>query len=253
LRHNHVPWSLGPSRTKQVSESAAWSATAAAGSAEVADDKSAAAGRHAERSATDTSASTNTTPPPTTTAAGSASGSAAPDVGGLIGSGGDDTGGLGGLGTKGAGPGGGGAGDGTIGLGTIGTIGHGAGRGDGQGFGAGQGRLGGAHVAAAPQVKLDIATEGNLPKEIARRIVRQNLGRFRLCYENALRDDPTAKGRIVVRFVVGADGQVVSSVVDSSTMSDAVGGCVSRGMTSLQFPSFEGITKVIATVTFAPA
>jgi hypothetical protein len=228
LRHNKVPWSLGPSKTKQVSDSAAWTATAAAGTIEVADDKSAAAGRHAERSATETSATaptapTNTAPPPPTVEP------------------------TGGLGMTGTGPGGGG--EGTIGLGTIGTIGHGAGGGEGQGYG----RLGGAHVAAAPQVRLDITTEGKLPKEIARRIVRQNLGRVRLCYENALRNNPSEAGKLVVQFVVGADGQVVSSVVASTELDDSASGCVSRGMTNLQFPSFEGITKVTATLTFAPS
>jgi hypothetical protein len=57
LRHNHVAWSLGPNKEKKVADSAAWSATAAAGSESVGDDHSTAAGRHAERSATDTETS----------------------------------------------------------------------------------------------------------------------------------------------------------------------------------------------------
>src|SRR5262249_37300578 len=32
---------------------------------------------------------------------------------------------------------------------------------------------------------------GNLPPEVVQRIVRQNFGRFRLCYENGLRNNPT--------------------------------------------------------------
>src|SRR5579859_3388613 len=56
-----------------------------------------------------------------------------------------------GLSLSGAGGGGGGRGEG-IGLGDIGAVGHGAGTGTGQGFGSGAGRLGGAHMVAAPRL-----------------------------------------------------------------------------------------------------
>jgi hypothetical protein len=64
LLHNHVRWSLGPGREKQVSASAAW--TAAQGSTEIAvtDERSGAAGRHAEREAADTAASAAPSPSP---------------------------------------------------------------------------------------------------------------------------------------------------------------------------------------------
>jgi hypothetical protein len=66
LRHNHVTWALGPGKEKKVSESAAWTAAAGAGSEVVTEDHSYAAGRDGERSAADTSA---------TSGGGSASGS----------------------------------------------------------------------------------------------------------------------------------------------------------------------------------
>jgi hypothetical protein len=59
LRHNGVTWSLGPRMEKKLADSAAWSAAKGAAAEVATDDKSAAAGRHAERSATDTAASTN--------------------------------------------------------------------------------------------------------------------------------------------------------------------------------------------------
>src|SRR5437588_591059 len=76
------------------------------------------------------------------------------------------------------------SGEGTVGRGNLGTLGHGAGGGDG--FGAGHGRLGGGHVARAPTIALTLSARGDVAKEVATRIVRQNLGRFRLCYENQL-------------------------------------------------------------------
>ena len=116
--------------------------------------------------------------------------------------------GAGGLGLSGIGEGGGGRGEG-IGLGGIGTLGHGAGTGTGQGFGSGHGRLGGSHRAKPPQVRMGATqVSGRLPPEVIQRIVRQNFGRFRLCYENGLRNNPNLQGRVSVRFVIGRDGAV---------------------------------------------
>ena len=119
-----------------------------------------------------------------------------------------DSFGAGGLGLSGIGEGGGGRGEG-IGLGYIGTLGHGAGTGTGQGFGIGHGRLGGSHStkrAAGPHGRDQV--NGRLPPEVIQRIVRQNFGRFRLCYENGLRNNPNLQGRVSVRFVIGRDGAV---------------------------------------------
>ena len=106
--------------------------------------------------------------------------------------------GAGGLGLSGIGEGGGGRGEG-IGLGNIGTIGHGAGTGTGQGFGSGHGRLGGSHQTkrARRSAWARRSVSGRLPPEVIQRIVRQNFGRFRLCYENGLRNNPNLQGRVV--------------------------------------------------------
>ena len=123
-----------------------------------------------------------------------------------------DSFGAGGLGLSGIGEGGGGRGEG-IGLGNIGTIGHGAGTGTGQGFGNGHGRLGGAHQTRPPSLRQGATqVNGRLPPEVIQRIVRQNFGRFRLCYENGLRTNPNLQGRVAVKFVIDRDG-AVSNVV----------------------------------------
>jgi hypothetical protein len=104
--------------------------------------------------------------------------------------------GAGGLGLSGIGEGGGGRGEG-IGLGNIGTIGHGSGTGTGSGFGRGHGRLGGTHKAKAPKVRMGATSvSGRLPPEVIQRIVRQNYGRLRLCYEAGLRSNPSLQGRV---------------------------------------------------------
>jgi hypothetical protein len=161
--------------------------------------------------------------------------------------------GAGGLGLSGIGEGGGGRGEG-IGLGSIGTIGHGAGTGTGQGFGSGHGRLGRSHRARPPRVRMGATSvSGRLPPEVIQRIVRQNFGRFRLCYENGLRNNPNLQGRVSVRFVIGRDGRV-SNVGGGGDIPDGgVISCVTRAFYGLSFPQPEGgIVTVSYPIVFTP-
>ncbi|HEU4408182.1 MAG TPA: AgmX/PglI C-terminal domain-containing protein [Polyangiaceae bacterium] len=164
----------------------------------------------------------------------------------------------GGLGLSGVGEGGGGRGEG-IGLGRVGTIGHGSGQGTGQGFGSGQGRLGGGgrldgSRAGSPQLRGGNAqVSGRLSPEVIQRIVRQNFGRFRLCYEAGLRQSPGLKGRVNVRFVIARDGSVASVANGGSDLPDSsVVSCVVRAFQGLNFPQPEGgIVTVIYPLAFA--
>jgi hypothetical protein len=160
----------------------------------------------------------------------------------------------GGLGLTGVGEMGGGRGEG-IGLGMIGTIGHGAGGGPGQGFGRNSGRLAPGHRVASPVVRIGTTTaSGHLPAEVIQRIVRQNFGRFRLCYENGLRSSPSLQGRVAVRFVIGRDGAVSSVGNGGSDLPDpGVVSCVVRAFYGLSFPSPEsGIVTVVYPIMFSP-
>lgn len=162
--------------------------------------------------------------------------------------------GAGGLGLSGVGEGGGGRGEG-IGLGNIGTLGHGAGSGTGQGFGNGHGRLGGAHKTKAPKLRQGATqVNGRLPPEVIQRIVRQNFGRFRLCYENGLRTNPNLQGRVAVKFVIDRSGAVSTASDGGSDLPDrGVVGCVVRGFGNLSFPQPEGgIVTVVYPIIFNP-
>ncbi len=165
-----------------------------------------------------------------------------------------DSFGAGGLGLSGVGEGGGGRGEG-IGLGNIGTLGHGAGTGTGQGFGNGHGRLGGAHQTRSPSLRQGNTTvNGRLPPEVIQRIVRQNFGRFRLCYENGLKSNPSLTGRVSVKFVIGREGDVQTAQDGGSELPDqTVVGCVVRGFQNLSFPKPEGgIVTVVYPIIFSP-
>jgi Ca-activated chloride channel family protein len=154
----------------------------------------------------------------------------------------------------GTGEGGGGRGEG-IGLGNIGTLGHGAGTGTGQGFGSGAGRLGGQHATQAPQLRQGATqVNGRLPPEVIQRIVRQNFGRFRLCYENGLRSNPNLRGWVSTRFVIDRSGAVSAASVASSDLGDpAVAQCVVRSFGNMSFPAPEGgVVSVVYPIAFAP-
>ena len=163
-------------------------------------------------------------------------GDSSADVGNVWGDPGDF--GAGGLGLSGIGEGGGGRGAG---------IGHGV------GFGSGAGRTGSARTHP-PRVRMGATTvSGRLPPEVIQRIVRQNYGRFRACYERGLRRNPNLQGRVAIRFVIGRDGSVVSAANGGSDIPDAeVIQCVARSFQGLSFPQPEGgIVTVFYPIVFS--
>jgi hypothetical protein len=165
-----------------------------------------------------------------------------------------DSFGAGGLGLSGVGEGGGGRGEG-IGLGNFGGLGHGAGTGVGQGIGNGRGRLGGGHKTMAPRLREGATTvNGRLPPEVIQRIVRQNFGRFRLCYENGMRNNPSLQGRVTVKFVIDRSGAVSMTADGGSDLPDqGVVQCVVRGFGNLSFPQPEGgMVTVVYPIMFNP-
>jgi len=164
-----------------------------------------------------------------------------------------DSFGYGGLGLNGIGPGGGGTGEG-IGLGSIGTIGRGAG-GTGAGLGVGSLRLSGKHRGKVPIIKMgEMKVEGRLPPDVVKRIVRQNFARFRFCYENELRNDPTLEGDVVSKIIIGKTGDVTSVTDAKSSMKNAkVVQCVQKSLHALSFPQPEGgIVSATLPVHFEP-
>jgi hypothetical protein len=166
--------------------------------------------------------------------------------------------GSGGLGLLGLAQGGGGVGTG-IGLGPIGTVGS-AGSCTGPvcpgfGFGSSHGRLDGSHAPNGPQVRMSQPVlSGRLPPQVIQRIVRQNFGRFRQCYERGLARNPTLEGRVQVRFLIDRSG-VVSNVQNGGTSlpDSAVTSCVVQAFYGLSFPKPEsGSVQVSYPIMFSP-
>lgn len=166
-----------------------------------------------------------------------------------------DANGSGGLGLTGLGEGGGGRGEG-IGLSTMGGLGNGAGLGVGQGMGNGHGRLGRGHKSKVPgQMRIGTTVvSGRLPPEVIQRIVRQNYGRFRMCYEQGLARNPNLEGRVQVRFAIDRAGMVSSVQNGGSDLPDSgVTSCVMGAYYGLSFPPPEGgIVTVTYPIMFQP-
>lgn len=177
-------------------------------------------------------------------------------IGSMFGADPDDAMGYG-LGLWGTGEGGGGKGEG-IGIDGVGeTVGGGGGgpgkwgygTSDKDGWGRGRGPGSGGHAAKSPRIRTpDVTTNGRIPAEVIQRIVRQNFGRFRLCYETGVRSNPGLSGRVVTKFVIGRDGAVAQAQdAGSDIASQEVVSCIVRSFQHLSFPQPEG---GIATVTY---
>ncbi|MCL2723548.1 MAG: AgmX/PglI C-terminal domain-containing protein [Polyangiaceae bacterium] len=130
------------------------------------------------------------------------------------------------------------------------------GQGIGDAFGNGQG--GGASfgmIGKSPSIRPGaVQVTGRLPQEVIQRVVRQNFGRFRTCYENGLRTNPNLQGRVAVKFVIDRSGGVSTAQEGGSDLPDqGVVSCVVRSFTNLSFPQPEGgIVTVVFPINFSP-
>jgi metallo-beta-lactamase class B len=92
---------------------------------------------------------------------------------------------------------------------------------------------------------------GSLDKEIIRRIIRRHVDEVKACYEPQLALKPGLAGRIMVQFTIAASGQVVSSVLQHSTMAnEEVERCTVAAVRSWQFPKPIGGGVVIVSYPF---
>ena len=142
-------------------------------------------------------------------------------------------------------------------LGSLGGTGTCVGDGPCDRIGAGLGRPGAGHVSKAHVRARDagpVSTNGHLPSDVIQRIVRQNSGRYRFCYEKALRANPTLSGRVSVKFLIGRDGSVGFAADAGSDLPDAgVRQCVVSSFTALSFPAPDsGIVTVTYPLMFTP-
>jgi TonB family protein len=168
-------------------------------------------------------------------------------MGNMFGAAPGDAAGLGGLGLRGSGSGGGGLGD-TIGIGGIGTRGRGGGTG---GYGSGVGVLGGKKDVDIGITSSEPTVMGSLDKELIRKVIHANRGQIRYCYESQLNRFPKLEGKVAIKFVISAQGSVASSQVAQSTVSNAeLETCIAGRVRTWIFPKPKGGGVVLVTYPF---
>ncbi len=169
-------------------------------------------------------------------------------VGNMFGSRVGESGGIGGMGLRGSGFGGGGVGN-TIGISGISTKGRGGGN---SLYGSGVGTLGGKKRAEVGIESDDAMITGSLDKEAIRRVIRRNIAQIKYCYESQLQTKPELSGKVAVRFLILPSGDVqTASVAPGSTLTDArVCECIVSRVRSWKFPSPKGGGSVMVTYPF---
>lgn len=166
-----------------------------------------------------------------------------------------EAGGNGGLSLVGPGLGGG-FGDGAgISIGDVGRGLIGPGRGL-EGWGRANALNRSGHVTKVPTLRT-AHTEldgGRIPPQVVQRIVRQNFGRFRLCYQQGLARNPSLEGRVPVRFIIGRDGAVTNVSAMGGFPDSQVQSCVQSAFYGLSFPAPEGgVVQVTYPLIFSPS
>jgi hypothetical protein len=162
-------------------------------------------------------------------------------MGGLRGRQVGDARGLGGLGTRGTGPGGGGLALASVGIGELGTAGRGGNGEGGLGYGQGAADLGEKKERDVEITAGRTVVRGSLSKEIIRRVIQKHMAQIRYCYEKELQRSPGLFGKVATKFEIAANGQVNYAKVIKSTMNNReVERCITARIESWRFPEPEG-------------
>jgi TonB family protein len=82
---------------------------------------------------------------------------------------------------------------------------------------------------------------GSLLRDTIRATISGAIEDVRRCYEAALASRPTLTGRVMVRFIIGADGSVQTATISSTTLGDeGAERCIADVVRGLRFPPPDG-------------
>jgi hypothetical protein len=123
-----------------------------------------------------------------------------------------------------------GGGDSTIGIGGVGT----------KGKGIAGGKVGGLAGKASSQVRVGDESadyKGNIDREAIRRVIAENIGQIRACYENALNREPDLTGKLILEWQIDQDGKPSNAKVKKTSLnSQVVTNCVIHRLYTWRFP-----------------
>ncbi|MGZ3458516.1 MAG: TonB family protein, partial [Archangium sp.] len=159
-----------------------------------------------------------------------------------------DAQGVGGLGSRGQGSGGGGT---ALGLGGLGTKGNGRGMGDGGGI-----DLAGRGKTITKIVPGKTTVIGGLDKDVIAKIIRSHQNEIKYCYETELNKNPSLQGKVAVAFTIDPAGAVSEANVTETTLNNATAeNCMLSRIRRWKFPEPKGGGVVAVTYPwlFSPA
>jgi TonB family protein len=159
-----------------------------------------------------------------------------------------DARGVGGLGTRGSGRGGGGT---ALGIGGLGT--QGDGRGTGGSGGIELGKRGKQVVKVVPGKTTVI---GGLDKDVIAKVIRDHMAEIKYCYETELNKNPSLAGKVAVAFTIDPTGAVSDANVSETTLNNGTAeNCMLRRIRRWKFPEPKGGGVVAVTYPwiFSPA
>jgi TonB family protein len=159
-----------------------------------------------------------------------------------------DAQGVGGLGSRGNGSGGGGT---ALGIGGLGT------KGDGHGTGGHGGiDLGGKGKATTKIIPGKTTVVGGLDKDVIAKIIRQHQNEIKYCYESELNKNPSLAGKVAVAFTIDPAGAVSDASVSETTLNNGTAeNCMLSRIRRWKFPEPKGGGVVAVTYPwlFSPA
>ncbi len=134
-------------------------------------------------------------------------------------------------------------------LGGITTKGVGGGaKNVGEGTALTGGRVGQGDVALIDD---ETVIDGGLDKDVIAEVIKKNIGQVRECYERQLSANRDLYGKVLVKFVINAQGAVNDPKIENSTMkSSMVEGCMLRRLSNWKFPQPKGGTMVKVSYPF---
>jgi TonB family protein len=102
---------------------------------------------------------------------------------------------------------------------------------------------------AGPTVTIgQVQATGALDPAIITRILRQNMGALRYCYQKQLQINPSVTGRVAIRFIISATGNVSAANKTQSTGDATLDDCAVARIHTLVFPVPQGGGIVDVTV-----
>lgn len=99
----------------------------------------------------------------------------------------------------------------------------------------------------------DETVTGTLDWRAAITVVLSERREMRACYEAALRGDPSAAGRLVLRLTLSVDGRITEADFEGPPSLREVGHCILGRLRTLEYPQPRGApVGLVLPMAFAP-